>query len=225
MPFILGSVLAAAPAEGSERPEPNKLSSPLVLENEFLRITVDVQTGAILGIANRKTQTEYMARRPVAQPPLIIDAYSANQAVYIRDPFEKQSGGFSTFDPQVAAGAKGDLRCQPRGHRLAHRAERLLAGPLISKIRARLDAVVDGVNKAPFGTSFIYWRKGYKPQGFDSWADAVRATVRSYLGWEEVREMLKGQELDEVRRVRLQGNTEKSRATFWKPSRTPIASW
>lgn len=41
--------------------------------------------------------------------------------------------------------------------------------------------------------------------------DAARATVRSYLGWEEVREMLKGQELDEVRRVRLQGNTEKSR--------------
>lgn len=41
--------------------------------------------------------------------------------------------------------------------------------------------------------------------------DAARATVRSYLGWEEVREMLKGQELDEVRRVRLQGNTEKAR--------------
>ncbi len=41
--------------------------------------------------------------------------------------------------------------------------------------------------------------------------DAARATVRSYLGWEEVREMLKGQELDEVRRVRLQGNTDKSR--------------
>ncbi|NMD22053.1 MAG: ATP-binding protein, partial [Verrucomicrobia bacterium] len=41
--------------------------------------------------------------------------------------------------------------------------------------------------------------------------DAARATVRSYLGWEEVREMLKGHELDEVRRVRLQGNTEKSR--------------
>jgi hypothetical protein len=41
--------------------------------------------------------------------------------------------------------------------------------------------------------------------------DAARGTVRSYLGWEEVREMLKGQELDEVRRVRLQGNTEKAR--------------
>lgn len=41
--------------------------------------------------------------------------------------------------------------------------------------------------------------------------DVARATVRSYLGWEEVREMLKGQELDEVRRVRLQDNTAKSR--------------
>ena len=44
--------------------------------------------------------------------------------------------------------------------------------------------------------------------------DATRATVRSYLGWEEVREMLKGQELDEVRRVRLQGNIEKSRGNI-----------
>ena len=41
--------------------------------------------------------------------------------------------------------------------------------------------------------------------------EVARSTVRSYLGWEEVREMLRGQELDEVRRVRLQGNTEKSR--------------
>lgn len=41
--------------------------------------------------------------------------------------------------------------------------------------------------------------------------EAARTAVRSYLGWEEVREMLKGQELDEVRKVRLQGNTEKSR--------------
>jgi Protein of unknown function (DUF499) len=41
--------------------------------------------------------------------------------------------------------------------------------------------------------------------------DVARNTVRSYLGWEEVREMLKGQELDEVRRVRLQDNTAKSR--------------
>ena len=41
---------------------------------------------------------------------------------------------------------------------------------LIRKIRARLDPIVDGVNKADFGTSFIYWKKGYKPEGFNSWA-------------------------------------------------------
>jgi hypothetical protein len=41
---------------------------------------------------------------------------------------------------------------------------------LIKKVRARLDAIVDGVNKADFGTSFIYWKKGYKPEGFNSWA-------------------------------------------------------
>ena len=39
---------------------------------------------------------------------------------------------------------------------------------LIRKIRARLDPVVDGVNKADFGTTLFYWKKGYKPEGFYS---------------------------------------------------------
>ncbi len=54
---------------------------------------------------------------------------------------------------------------------------------LTKKIRARLDPVVDGINKADFGTSFIYWRKD-KPQGFDSWAHSQmgRALVALYQG-------------------------------------------
>jgi hypothetical protein len=60
---------------------------------------------------------------------------------------------------------------------------------LIKKIRARLDPVVDGVNKAEFGTSFIYWRKGYKPHGFDSWAHSQmgRALVALYQGTSDKR--------------------------------------
>ena len=55
---------------------------------------------------------------------------------------------------------------------------------LLRKFRARLDPVVDGVNKADAGTSFIYWRKGYQPQGFDSWAHSQmdRALVALYQG-------------------------------------------
>jgi hypothetical protein len=55
---------------------------------------------------------------------------------------------------------------------------------LIKKLRARLDPVVDGVNKADFGTSFIYWKKGYKPEGFESWAHSQmgRALVALYQG-------------------------------------------
>lgn len=55
---------------------------------------------------------------------------------------------------------------------------------LIRKIRARLDPVVDGVNRADIGTSFIYWKKGYKPRGFDSWAHSQmgRALVALYQG-------------------------------------------
>jgi uncharacterized protein len=55
---------------------------------------------------------------------------------------------------------------------------------ILQKIRARLDPVVAGVNKADAGTSFIYWRKGYQPQGFDSWAHSQmgRALVALYQG-------------------------------------------
>ena len=55
---------------------------------------------------------------------------------------------------------------------------------LVKKIRARLDPVVEGVNKAESGTSLIYWKKGYKPQGFDSWAHSQmgRALVALYQG-------------------------------------------
>jgi len=55
---------------------------------------------------------------------------------------------------------------------------------LIRKIRARLDPVVDGVNKADFGTSLIYWKKGSKPEGFNSWAHSQmgRALVALYQG-------------------------------------------
>ena len=56
--------------------------------------------------------------------------------------------------------------------------------PLIKRIRARLDPIVDGVHKAPFGTSFIYWKPSYKPDGFNSWAHSQlgRALVALYQG-------------------------------------------
>jgi hypothetical protein len=55
---------------------------------------------------------------------------------------------------------------------------------LIKKIRARLDPVVEGVNKAEPGVSFIYWKKGDAPQGFNSWAHSQmgRALVALYQG-------------------------------------------
>jgi hypothetical protein len=55
---------------------------------------------------------------------------------------------------------------------------------LIAKIRARLDPVVDGVNRAEPGTTFLYWKRGYKPTGFESWAHSQmgRALVALYQG-------------------------------------------
>ncbi len=79
-----------------------------VLENAHLRIELDGNTGAVLAITNRKANAQCMAR-PSAKPPVIVDAYSGNQAVYVRDPFEQQSGGFCMYNPATSAGAKGDL--------------------------------------------------------------------------------------------------------------------
>ncbi len=60
---------------------------------------------------------------------------------------------------------------------------------LIRKLRSRLDPVVDGVNKAPVGTSFIYWRPDYRPVGFNSWAHSHmgRALVALYEATREQR--------------------------------------
>jgi uncharacterized protein len=60
---------------------------------------------------------------------------------------------------------------------------------LIRKIRTRLDPIVDGVDKAPVGTSFIYWKPDYKPVGFDSWAHSHmgRALVALYDATREQR--------------------------------------
>ncbi len=60
---------------------------------------------------------------------------------------------------------------------------------LVRKMRARLDPVVDGVNQAPFGTSFIHWKPDSKPQGFDSWAHSQmgRALVALYEGTRDQR--------------------------------------
>ena len=55
---------------------------------------------------------------------------------------------------------------------------------LIQKIRARLDPIMDGVNKADFGTTFVYWKKNWKPTGFNDWAHSQlgRALFALYSG-------------------------------------------
>jgi hypothetical protein len=84
------------------------MAEPIILENACLRMTLDPETGGVLGIRNVATGAEYLAPCEHPLPPFIIDVYSANQAVYIDDPREGQNGGFSTYDP--AHDAPGDLR-------------------------------------------------------------------------------------------------------------------
>ena len=54
----------------------------IVLENSQLRLTFDSDTGAISGMKNKKTGSEYILT-PSQEPPFILDVYSANQSFYI----------------------------------------------------------------------------------------------------------------------------------------------
>jgi hypothetical protein len=85
------------------------MTNPIVLENDFFRLSIDPLTGCVTGMLNRKTGTDYVQPRADSRPPFIIDAYSANQSIFIRDPFEKQTGGFSLYDPDKDASTPGDL--------------------------------------------------------------------------------------------------------------------
>ncbi len=60
---------------------------------------------------------------------------------------------------------------------------------LIRKIRLRLDPVVDGVIQAAPGISFVHWKPGFVPSGFDSWAHSQvgRALVALYQGTRDQR--------------------------------------
>ena len=105
---LAGVALAAVAAPPSALAAPQTAKPPIVLENEFLRISLDAVTGAILDMTNLKAGAAYMVRSAAAKPPFIVNAYSANQSIFIRDDFEKQSGGFSLYDPMAPA-VKGDL--------------------------------------------------------------------------------------------------------------------
>ena len=84
-------------------------AGPVVLENDLLRITLDAATGAVVGLTNKATNTECLAPPADPKPPFVVDMYSANQAVYVRDPFEEQGGGFSRYNPALSGNVRGDL--------------------------------------------------------------------------------------------------------------------
>lgn len=104
--LLLTALSSGKCEEGAADPPPPAV--PLVLENAEVRITVDGRTGAVLGITNVQTGAECLAPRSEHAPPFIVDMYSANQAIYIRDPFERQSGGYSLYNPS-APKTPGDL--------------------------------------------------------------------------------------------------------------------
>ena len=96
LPIVLVALAAfAAPVLAEKR---------YTLENAAIRVEFD-DMGRLVDLLNKQTVAsclsaphEGRAARPV---PFIIDAYSANQSIYIRDPMEAQGGGFSSAKPEL----------------------------------------------------------------------------------------------------------------------------
>ena len=74
------------------------------LENAAIRMDFDGM-GRLVDLLNKQTGASCLSvahEGRVVQPmPFIIDAYSANQSIYIRDPMEAQGGGFSSAKPEL----------------------------------------------------------------------------------------------------------------------------
>ena len=80
----------------------------IVLENSVLRLTFDSDTGALTGIRNNKTGSEYI-QKSSQNPPFILDVYSANQSYYISDYSLREYGGLALADPDSIQYYPGDL--------------------------------------------------------------------------------------------------------------------
>ena len=95
--------LAAPPAEQARR---------YTLENDAVRLVFDY-LGRPVEIFNKEAGVACMVPAGQAEPApaFIVDAYSRNQAVYLRDPLLKEGGGFCSADPRLlmATTSSGDL--------------------------------------------------------------------------------------------------------------------
>ena len=80
----------------------------VVIENGVLRLTFDENTGALTGMMNLRTESEYI-QLPSGEPPFVLDVYSANRHIFIDDYVLREFGGFSMFDPDSLEYHPGDL--------------------------------------------------------------------------------------------------------------------
>lgn len=83
-----------------------------VLENAHARLGFDY-LGRLVELVNKDTGVACLRPGPDGEPlpAFIIDAYSANQSIYIHDPLLKEGGGFVLADPKLLFSTErsGDL--------------------------------------------------------------------------------------------------------------------
>jgi len=81
---------------------PDEKARTHTLENDAVRLVFD-HLGRVVGILNKETGTACIASDPQAEPgpAFIVDAYSRNRPVYLRDPLLREGGGFCLADPKL----------------------------------------------------------------------------------------------------------------------------
>ena len=91
---------------------PEEKARTYTLENDAARLAFDY-LGRVVGILNKQTGTACIASGREAEPlpAFIVDAYSRNRPVYLRDPLLREGGGFCSAEPRLlfATVPSGDL--------------------------------------------------------------------------------------------------------------------
>lgn len=92
---------------------PDEKARRYTLENDSARLVFD-NLGRLVEIFGKETGTAFLsaAGQAAPGPAFIVDAYSRNQSVYLKDPLLSEGGGFSAADPKLlfSTARCGDLQ-------------------------------------------------------------------------------------------------------------------
>ncbi|MFA6471325.1 MAG: DUF6259 domain-containing protein [Candidatus Latescibacterota bacterium] len=86
-----------------------KAAENLILENTFLKLEFNADSGALSSMVNKKSGSEYI-NRASGYPPFVLDVTPANRSWFIKDYSLGEFGGFSLANPESIGLVPGDIQ-------------------------------------------------------------------------------------------------------------------